>query len=818
MSKPRASRKPASFKGPAHPALRVLKWLVIGGLGLCAIGAAGMAIMFWVYGSDPKLPTETKLTSWKYKQTTRVVDVNGRLIGEIYEERRTVVTLAEIAPVMIQAMTSAEDKNFFEHSGIDLRGIIRAFWVNVTSGEAKQGASTITQQVVKTMLLTPERTLRRKVQEVILARRIEKALTKDEILTLYLNQIYFGHQRYGIEEAARYFFGKRASQLDVGEAALLAGLPQSPERLSPRKHPEEAKRRQTEVLRRMARNGHISEAEAQRWIDAPIKLVDDGDDQASLAPEVVDLVRAELVERHGDELGSLGVTVRTSIDLDLQLAARTALREGLAVLDKRHGYDGPLARLEGDKRDKKLAALKKALGGKAPSGSASFEALVDSVDDAARELVVDLGGWQASVGLAGATRIVPADKAPSAVFKPGDLVRVKVVAGGKARRAGVEGTAVLAQSPEGAVVLIDPQTRHVLALVGGSRFRAGDFDRALRAKRQPGSSFKPFVYAAAIESKKFTAATIVNDAPEVYDLWKPKNFESGQFLGPVRLRTAMAMSINTVAIRVLSELGPDKVVALAQSMGIGGELPRELSLALGSGEVTPLDLTNAFATFAAGGKVAPPQIILQIGDERVPGAEAKQVLDPQVAYVVTDMMRSVVDEGTAVAARKLKRQIAGKTGTSNGARDTWFVGFTPDLVAGVWIGFDDNRPLGRGETGGHAALPVWIDVMKVALKNRGAKTFKPPAGVVTARIDKASGKLAPPGAPPASARDEVFLDGTVPTEVAIAADEASPDTFMLDQMDLEGQPAPDMRPLPPDGKPARDGDDDTAGATDVVAP
>jgi penicillin-binding protein 1A len=344
------------------------------------------------------------------------------------------------------------------------------------------------------------------------------------------------------------------------------------------------------------------------------------------------------------------------------------------------------------------------------------------------------------------------------------------------------------------MVVIDPKTRHVLAIVGGYGYAPGEFNRALRAKRQPGSAFKPFVYAAAIDSGKFTAASVVNDAPEVYDLWKPKNYEAGAFKGPVRLRTAMALSINTVAIRVLHDVGPEAAIGLAHAMGIQDELPNELSLALGSGVATPIDMTNAYATFAAGGVYSAPTVILSIGDKPEAPPPTSQALRAETAYVVTSMMESVVQEGTATAAKKLKRRIAGKTGTSNEGKDAWFVGFTPDLVAGVWIGFDDMRKIGKGETGAAAALPVWVEFMKTALKGRGAKTFRQPPGVVVARVDRKTGKLAAPGSSDGETLEEVFLDGSAPTEVAPAAGEQSPDTFIVDQLDDGAPGAGTMEP------------------------
>jgi penicillin-binding protein 1A len=770
--------------------LKVLKWGTILALVVGALGAATLAGMFWIYGSDKSLPKIAQLSDYRPKQVTRIYAADGRLIGEIFEERRTVVTLDRIAPDMINAIVDSEDAAFFEHGGLDFSGMLRALWVNVRSGETRQGASTITQQVVKTMLLSPERTMRRKVQEIILARRLEAALTKEEILTLYLNQVYFGHGRYGIEEAARFYFGKSARTLTVGEAAVLAGVVQSPERLSPVKHPDAAKARQTYVLEQMARHAHITTDEARQWIDRPITLVKNLDPGLGTAPEIVDVVQKELVARYGEkDLMHLGLSVRTTIDLDLQVAARAALEGGLEAIDGRHGYRGPVARLDPAKAADKLARLKKELGGK-PKGEASYEAVVLVVDDAAAELVVDLGGWKGVVVLGpDEARYNKEKKPPSARFAVNDVVRVRLAPARVSTREGVKGSLALASGPQGAVVVIDPRTRHVLALVGGYGFGAGDFDRARRAKRQPGSAFKPFVYAAALDGGKVTPATVMNDAPEVYDLWKPKNYEAGAFKGPVRLRTALALSINTVAIRVLHEVGPEAAVNLAHAMGISGELPKELSLALGSGEVTPIDLTNGYASFAAGGVYSPPVFMLAIGDTSQTAPPTAQALRPETAFVMTSMLESVVQEGTAVAAKKLKRRIAGKTGTSNEGKDAWFVGFTPDLVAGVWIGFDDPRRLGKGETGAAAALPVWIELMKTALKGRGAKTFRQPPGVVSVRIDRQSGKLAAPGQDEASTLEEVFIDGTAPAEVAPAPGEQSPDTFILDQLD-EADPEP----------------------------
>jgi penicillin-binding protein 1A len=322
-------------------------------------------------------------------------------------------------------------------------------------------------------------------------------------------------------------------------------------------------------------------------------------------------------------------------------------------------------------------------------------------------------------------------------------------------------------------------------MIGGYDYELGGFNRALRAKRQPGSAFKPILYATALDSGMYTPASIVNDAPEVYDLWKPKNYERGAFRGPVRLRFALAHSINTVAIRLMHDVTPPRVVDMAHALGIDEELPAELSLALGSGVVTPLEFINALATFPAGGRYAPPAIIQSIGGTPEPAVEPRQVLRPEIAFLTESMMRSVVEEGTATPAKKLGREIAGKTGTANAAKDAWFVGFTPDLVCGVWVGFDDLRPLGKGEEGGKAAVPMFVDFMKVALKSRPPRTFNPPPGVVVARIDKRTGLLAAPGEPESDTMDEVFLDGTAPTQTAPSQGEVDPSNFVLEQMDDE---------------------------------
>jgi penicillin-binding protein 1A len=785
-----------------------LKWGAIGGLALAAVAAGTVALLFWIWGNDSSLPNIEKLSDYRPPQVSRVLSENGAVVGEIFTERRTVVPFERIPKLVIHALVSAEDADFFKHEGIDYLGMVRALFVNIREGETVQGASTITQQVVKNLLLTRARTLKRKVQEIVLARRLEHSLSKNEILTLYANQIYFGHGRYGVQEAARFYFGKNVEQLNVGEAAMLAGLAQGPEILSPRKpeNRERAKRRQVYVLQQMVANRYVKVDEARKWIADPIRIVSGAQPTLGLAPEWVDVARQALVARHGEkEVTTAGAAVQTTLDLGVQKVARDALRAGLRAYDKRQKYGVPIQRLKPDKVQAELARMAQRLPRGGPIAGDEYRAVVVEVHESANELVVDLGKWRASVLLGG-----PADdrfnpepeggkrKTASERFGTGDVVRVMVprgaqapaqeeaegaaAAGTAARQAREKRVVELASGPEGAMVVLEPRSRRVLAVVGGYSYRQGDFNRATRAKRQAGSTFKPFVFAAAIDSGEMTAASIVNDAPEVYDLWKPENYEKGEFQGPVRLRHALAKSINTVAIRVCSDIGPDRVVQTARAMGIESELPRELSIALGSGSVTPLEMTNAFATFAAGGRMSAPVVLKKVGGEAVPAAKVVQAIRPEVAYVVLDMMRSVITEGTGTAVQSVKMDVAGKTGTSNDARDAWFVGMTSDVVVGVWVGFDDfKRELGRGEAGGRTAVPIFTDVMKKV--GRRDSRFARPPGIVEARVDRTTGLLAAEGAPEASSYNEVFLQGTAPTEVAPLPGEATADSYVTDVYD-----------------------------------
>ncbi|MEO6775049.1 MAG: transglycosylase domain-containing protein [Kofleriaceae bacterium] len=799
--------------------LSLVKWggiLAVTGL---VLGASTIAFVLWMYGRDPNLPDPKKLEDYHFKQSTKVLDRNDHLIGTLGEHRRTFVPYDKLPPIVVESFVAAEDNKFWTHGGVDYVGMMRAFIANLRAGHTKEGASTITQQVVKNMLLTNARTFKRKIQEIILARRLEKALTKQEIITLYVNDIDFGRSRYGVEEAALYYFGKHIQDVNVGEAALLAALPKSPEAFGRAliayrdrgvvtKTLTDLKGRQSYVLEQLVSIGKLSLAEAQKWRDAKVQIVKRDDKDQTVDSEWVDLVKAQLLDKAGEGSEKVidqsagtavldrGTVVRTTLDPELQIEAQKALQAGLRAVDARHKVGRPIRSIKPDKLEAELQRLAKKMKGEVLKPRTPYDAIVTAVHDDDGELEVDLGATPAIVKLGDETdaRFNPDHKPPSERFKIGDVVEVWTVPGGAAKRQGggddddrappaklEHGSrrVQLAPGPEGAVVILDVKTRKVRALVGGYSTHLGDYNRATMAKRQPGSSFKPLIftaaYARAEETKCHandpnqkqvcgTPASIVNDAPEQFDLWKPKNFETGEYLGPVRLREALAQSINTVSIRLTSDLKPETVVAMAHKLGIQSELPAEMAISLGAGEVTPLELVNAYATLAAGGLYAPPVFIDAIDGKPQPQAKPEQVITPEVAYVITDTMRSVVTEGTgAMIGAKLKVPIAGKTGTSNDAKDTWFIGMTPDYVIGVWCGYDDPREM-RGEQGARVAAPVFLQIAKAM--NLPGKAFPRPPHVVEAVIDRQTGLLAPEGAPKNTTLDEVFVEGTAPTEVA----------------------------------------------------
>lgn len=780
---PKKKKAPASRKGGKGGgrgrgfwATRILALLLFG----FAAGVLALTMTLSYYGRD--LPTVDTVRNYAPPQTSRIVDRNGEVIHELFQERRTVVPMEEIPRVLVISVLAAEDADFYRHEGLDYAGIVRALVRDVVSGRAMQGASTITQQIVKNLLLTPERTIARKVRELILARRLEQELSKDEILWLYLNHINFGHGRYGVQEASRFYFGKDVGEIGLAEASLIAGIPQAPARLSPFRHPEAAKKRQRYVLQQ------LSAKRAQYWDDlsenaietarntevALVKAQRSGDG----APEIVGVARDLLKQIVGaDAAAHGGYRIETSVDLKVQAQVRAALRNGLSALDARKKLLGPLKKPK--RKAKKRDAAKTAT--KLRSGR-TYDAVVTGSDDAGGTLALDVQGQPATASLDAVARFNPDGLSPSEFAEVGARVRVTLerpASDGNHARVRME------LGPQGAVVVLEPRTREVLAMVGGAKASFG-FNRATQAIRQPGSTFKPIAYALALESRRYTPASLVLDAPEVFDKWKPNNYETWHYEGAVPLRQALAKSINLVAVRVVSDLTPQRVADFGKALGITTELQPNLSISLGASSVRPIELVNAYATFAAGGQYQPYRIVTRIvapDGSDVPLPEMpmpREVLSPAAAYLTTSLLQSVVTDGTGRAARKLGRSAAGKTGTSNSARDAWFVGFTPEVVAGVWVGYDDHRPLGRGESGGKSALPIWIEAVDAATKGKPKTAFPMPSGIVSARIDPKSGLLAYEGQP--DAVDELFLAGTVPTETAIAPGMLDSTSFMLEQL------------------------------------
>ncbi len=764
--------------------VRALVTLVV----LALVGAASLFGLVEYYSQD--LPDVRSLRTLHEPQITRVLDRDGETLGEIFTERRTVVPLDRIPRVLVLSVLAAEDADFYRHEGLDYPGLLRAVVMGVLSGGQFRGTSTITQQVVKNLLLTPERSFGRKVRELILARRLEAEFTKDEILGLYLNHINFGHGRYGVEEASRYYFGCGVSELTLAQASLMAGIPQSPTHLSPRTHPEAARRRQRFVLDQLEQKREeywpdlsVADIEAAREAHVEIAPVPES---REAAPEVVEIARHMLSELVGEAAAHTGgYVVHTSIDADLQTAARTALQAGLRAYDQRQSIAPPFRRVRPPRGQRALPPLPHV---EALRVGATYDASVTGRDDETHTITVDVGGHTAVASMSDLARYATQASTPTTFVEDGARLRVSILSIPDEGEEGAHARARLELGPEGASVVIDPRTREVRALVGAYEAGAG-FDRATRALRQPGSTFKPLVYGFAIHARRYTPASIVIDAPGVYDQYQPHNFETWEFHGQMRLRDALANSVNQVAVRVIEDLTPDAVVPFAQSLGITSHLDASLALALGASEVTPIELCNAYATFAAAGHWAPYRIVTRIEDADghvVPLAESEAPRDPMTpaeAYVLTSMLTSVVTRGTAQAALALHRPIAGKTGTSNSARDAWFAGYTPETVAVVWVGFDDMRALGRRESGARSALPIWMDIVRHASEGRPAVAFPEPDGVVHVHIDPASGLLGYEGQ--TDTIDEVFVEGTQPTETAREAGVLDPSAFLMQQYEEE---------------------------------
>lgn len=810
------------------------KLLLFAGFCLLAVvlaaGAAGLGLYYHFSKGLPEVP---RVDEYRPPILTEFRSDDGYLVGEFYEERRKVVPYEQIPKKLVQAFIATEDKNFFDHFGIDVQGTLRAATVTLRGGRKIQGGSTLTQQTAKAILISTEgykkstvrhgvQGLIRKIREAILAHRLEEALTKEEILYLYLNNVYLGHHAYGVQAAAENYFRKNAKDLSLAEMATLAGLPQNPSH-NPFANPAKSKERRHHVLRRMLEEGMISADEFEKADKEPVKAYDVEDVFHEVAPFFAEQVRRDVVDRYGnDRLLKDGLTVDLTMDAERQRIAQDAMLKGLIEVDKRQGYYGPLMHFEADAEKKAFQAkIEKQLDKDEPRVDGYYPALVTKVEDKDQlaELVIGQHhkGKLPLAGMRWARHPNPEAYYPSAMIskvstavKAGDVILVR-----RRSREAIEAEADsftkkqvptdgdlydLEQEPQlqGAIISIDPQKNYVPAMIGGYDFDASEFNRAFQACRQPGSSFKPIEYSAAIEQLDYTASTVLVDSPIVFDdpetqlRWKPENYEN-DFKGDVIVRTALMESMNIPAIKVFNAVGIEKVRAWAKKLGLSTEVHADLSSALGSSCVHPWELAQVYAVFDRDGKRTPVYFVRQVRDrfgrvledhtapndpwaaslDRVKAGYAslfdkpEQVMEPETAFLTTWLLHDVATGGTGAAASRIGKPVAGKTGTTNDSHDTWFVGYTRDLLAAVWVGYDDYKhdPMGKYEAGSRASLPIWMDYMKHSLEGVPQPGFQPAPGadVVPVKIDPKTGKVAKAGQ--ANAVLEYFKRGNEPTEV-----------------------------------------------------
>jgi len=829
---------------------RILRFLLATGFAMFAAGVVVLAAAYFYIAPD--LPPIERLKDVQLQVPLRIYSADGQLMAEFGEQRRVPIHYADLPQMVIDAILATEDDRFFEHPGVDYQGLVRAAFELVKTGQKRQGGSTITMQVARNFFLSSEKTYLRKLTEIFLALKIERYLSKEEILELYLNKIYFGQRAYGVGAAAEVYYGLPIDKLSLAQIAMIAGLPKAPSANNPVSNPARALERRNYILGRMYTLGFIDSEQYHEAVSEP--------DNASVhtatvglhAPYVAEMVRAYMVDTFGDEAYHAGYSVTTTLDSGRQRAANAALRADLLAYDGRHGYRGPVAKVELTPQQE-AGDYQKLLAGY-PGVGGLKTALVLAVEEKSAKIFVD-GAGAGELGWEGIAWARPyasvnhrgsAPKSAADVLSPGDVIRVD---------ADADGHWVLSQVPQvaGALVSLRPQDGALQALVGGFDFFASKFNRATQAQRQPGSSFKPFIYSAAL-AKGYTLASVFNDAPVVFDdpsletTWRPENY-SGKFYGPTRVREALTHSRNLVSIRLLQAIGPAYAAKYVRRFGFReDQIPRDLSLALGSGSATPLEMARAYSVWANGGFFIDPYFIKEIRDsqdavvfsanpavaclecedtaasatgeaaEEAPaeadagvagtqadnpeavaaGADtpadqnaggpdagqpaeaqapnyAERVVDYDNVYLMTSMMQDVIKRGTGRRALALGRSdLAGKTGTTNDQRDAWFCGFDTQLVTTVWVGFDQVQPLGNGETGSHAALPMWIDYMRVALNGVPASTLAQPPDLVTVRIDAKTGLRLPPGE--AGGLFELFRPGHVPERYSTPSRQDSADT------------------------------------------
>ena len=725
------------------------------------IGFIGILAIYYTFTDE--LPDVRVLKSFEPSTVTLMYSDQDQLIAELYLEKRIVVPLNKIPTQLKQAALAVEDANFYRHMGIDLKAVFRAFLTNMKAGRVVEGGSTITQQLSKTLFLTRERSLARKIKEAILSIRMELIFTKDEILEMYLNQIYYGHGSYGVEAAARTYFGKSVQNLSLDEVAIIAGLPKSPNNYSPYRNPKRARSRRNHVIRRMAQEGFIKSNEAKQAMKKPFTL-GEVTNMLNRAPYFVEYIRKQLMTMYGrNKVYKSGLKVYTTLNIEKQILAQEATKKNLLIADKRYGYRGPLGTMDISLPEivlqESLSEINNFTEGIHPKTGTNIKGLVKSVNkeyltvltgqgegiielkdmDWAREPNIKVDGRWA--------RIHRVDKN----FYPGDKILVKVLG---IYESGSLWSLSLEQEPEveSALISLEPHTGHIKALIGGYDFSKSQFNRAIQAVRQPGSVFKPIVYATAI-SKGFSPASIIIDSPIIFkekdhdfDKWKPVNFEK-KFYGPTPLRKALAKSRNIITVKLLQKIGTRSVIQMAKNLGINSHLENNLSIGLGSSGVTLKELVSAYSAFANRGIRVEPQGIRYVENRngKILYKNSQKITQPitsGTAQIITSLLQSVVQEGTAKKVRSLNRPTAGKTGTTNNYIDAWFMGFTPKLITGVWVGKDNVEPLGRNETGSRTAIPIWLDYMKGALINTPIHNFPVSPETVYAKINPQTGSLA----------------------------------------------------------------------------
>jgi len=768
---------------------------------LFLVGAvAGVGFLYYL---AQELPSIESLKDYRPSIITRVYADNDTLIDEFYLEDRKVIQITKVPKFVIQAFVAAEDARFFHHQGVDIQSIIRAFLKNIEAGTIVQGGSTITQQVAKSLFLTPKKSYIRKLKEAILAYKIDRYLKKYEILNLYLNHIYLGGGAYGIEAASQRYFGKSARDLTLSEAALLAGLPKAPNRYSPVLHPERAQTRQTYVLNRMAADGYITEDERAVALETAVELKS-AEEREKIAPYFTENVRRYIQSRYGSEvLYREGLEVYTTLDVDMQKAATDAVQRGLRELDKRQGFRGPQQTLAEDEFAPFLEKMHNRTKNVVPSKGECVTALVVDIDSLKKTVHVRFGNYRGILLLKHMSWARKPDpdiaynivrvKDPADALSVGDVIVVRILEVDATETEPIFKVA-LEQEPiaQGAFLAMDAATGRIKAMIGGRNYKKSEFNRATQSRRQPGSAFKPFIYAAAFD-KGLTPSTIIMDTPIIFrdtlkdSKWKPRNYEE-KFYGPTPLRTALVKSRNLVTIKVLKDIGINYAADYAAHMGIASPVARDLSMALGSSGVTLEELVRGYGVFANGGEKTKPYFIKKIVDRtghvfEEHETESEQVIDPRIAFITAHVLQEVVQHGTGWRVRDLGRPVAGKTGTTNDLNDAWFIGFTPSLVAGAWVGFDNLQPLGKHETGSRAASPIFLYFMQEVLKDKPVEFFTPPEGLVFAKIDPKTGLLTKPGTK--NAVFECYLEGTAPTEYVEDADKEREKEFFQDDFNTQ---------------------------------